>query len=231
MKRSEYWLKILNECEGLTTYDIALYTGYSPGTVQYWKRFFNKQNRVKHKNFINWQSKEYDQYKQLDKSVWDNPQWFYEHYVVKKLGNRILSRLTGLSRGTTYYRLYKYGIMPRTRKEAYAIASKNKFNNKEWLMENYALREDYINWCSEVGKLPKSDGGKGLSGYILADIAKVSEYTLMCWLIKFRIPLRDKYCIEFNKTTAPLDKQAITQELYNTNGLPPSQNQDINKST
>jgi len=122
-----------------------------------------------------------------DPAIWDNREWFYQKYVINKIGYISIARIIGRRPIIVYKRLKKYKIT--LRKENYK--SPNPCCNEEWLMKYYATPADYRRWCQANKRDIDPDGGQCLDQIRCAKLANVRQFTIYNWLIKFNIPIRD----------------------------------------
>jgi len=106
-----------------------------------------------------------------DRNIWDNAAWFHEMYIVKRYGIYLISRMIDKDMFIVRKKLKRYKIKTRSIKEA--VRSKNKCCTYEWLEENYIILGYSINKC--------------------AKLANVNGYTIIAWLTKFGIKIRDRY--------------------------------------
>jgi transposase len=105
----------------------------------------------------------------LDREIWNNQPWFHQKYVVDGLGAGRIGRLIGKDSGYVYAKLKQFKI--ETRKTSGGV-SKNPCCNREWLVQHYEI--------------------EGLSLKKCAKIANVCAYTILRWLAKFNIYIRDR---------------------------------------
>lgn len=157
--------KFFKEHEDYEAHEIACKYEIPVRTVRYWRDKAgiksNKQKLSKLKT--RFKAKQFD--KVTDPEIWDNHDWLHEHYVEKRYGTIIISRITGVSNVTIWRRLIKYNIPVRSSEES--VKSKNVHCNYEWLYEHYIEK-----------RMPR---------YKIAKMIGVSDYTISNWLSKFGI--------------------------------------------
>jgi DNA-binding transcriptional MerR regulator len=157
--------KFFEEHSDYKTHEIACKYGVPVRNVRHWrdKAGIKSKDNSLVKLQTKYKPKVYE--KVEDPKIWDNPEWFKKMYIENKYGTTIISKIIGRSQPLVYFRLKKYGIKCRNNRES--KKSKNKYYNKEWLIENY---------CKKKFTLGQ-----------LAEIAKVSKYTISNWLVSFGI--------------------------------------------
>lgn len=106
-----------------------------------------------------------------DRNIWDNAAWFHEMYIVNRYGIYLISEMIDRDMFIVRRKLKRYGIKTRSIEEA--VRSKNKCCTYEWLEEHYIILGYSILKCAEI--------------------ADVNGYTIIAWLTKFGIKIRDKY--------------------------------------
>lgn len=106
-----------------------------------------------------------------DRNIWDNAAWFHEMYIVNRYGIYLISEMIDRDIFIVRRKLKRYGIKTRSVEEA--VRSKNKCCTYEWLEEHYIILGYSILKCAEI--------------------ADVNGYTIIAWLTKFGIKVRDKY--------------------------------------
>lgn len=141
---------------------------------------------------------------QVPKSVWKNKKWLTENY--KKYGLVVLSRMTNYPAGNLHTRMLRWGIKMRSPEEA--TRSKNPYCNREWLEEYYEVLGHTLSECAEV--------------------ANVNMYTIMNWLVKFKIPIRDTYECQYGELSKNYGKKI---PKVNDTGPDDSTNASSNDST
>lgn len=156
----------------LTTYELATTLKIDPATVRVWKQECGIPLDPTNNIPPEWEyHKTKRKVKKVPPEVWDNKEWFYEHYINQNLGSYTIARMIGKSISFVVSKLRKLGIPVRTHAEA--VSSRNKYCNKEWLEEFYVKRRLSLRRCGAI--------------------AGVSDYGILRWLVKFGIESRDKY--------------------------------------
>lgn len=150
-----------------TTYELAALTGKAPSTIQKWreKAGFKSGKRAPTSYVLPKCRKKFER---LPKSMWDNAEWFHKTYN-SGYGLRPLAEMTGLNKSWVIKRLQKYGV--RIKSHAEAVASKNPYRTKEWLIDTYVNQKWTLIEC--------------------ANVAKVSRHTICKWLAHFNLNIRD----------------------------------------
>lgn len=176
----------------LTNMEIGQMVGVSVKTVQRWRKKFDLPKKIGYRwggahdeRPACFKQRPYTSYKTPvdiieDKKKWDNKEFFHEMYIVKGYGMVLIGRMIQKDVFIVKQKLKKYGI--KIRSYAESMHSKNRCCNRKWLEENYEIQGKTIVECAKM--------------------AGVNEYTIMNWLVKFGIPIRDQYeCIagELNK--------------------------------
>jgi len=123
----------------------------------------------------------------LPKEVWDNKEWLEGNY--KKHGTSYLGKLAGVSPATIHRRLKKYDI-PIRKIGQYAIV--HQCCNERWLYYHYSTKQEYSEWCKQNDLIPDSRGGMALNLRECAELAEVSIGTIVNWLTKFGIRMRNR---------------------------------------
>jgi len=156
--------KFFAEHEDYYPYEISAKYEIPISTIRRWKR------KVSEDRFESRHTKQFLPNKNVeevelinDQDIWDNKSWFEEMYCYKKLGADTIAKMIGRSKPVVYKRLKRYGIERREHRDS--TKSKNKFYDKDWLIDNYFK--------------------KGKSLRELAKTASVSPYTISNWLISF----------------------------------------------
>lgn len=119
---------------------------------------------------------------------WNNKQWFQEAY--ETFGVRKIGRMIGRDSLYVISKLRQYKIPRKYRHER--VGSRNPFCNEEWLVYHYCLRDEYLKWCEENNVDPCDYGGQGLPVKECAQMAGVVYQTIVNWLTKFKIRIRDR---------------------------------------
>jgi hypothetical protein len=122
-----------------------------------------------------------------DRKVWDNAEWFHEMYVVNRYGIYLISKMICRDMFIVRRKLKRYGIKTRSYDEV--VCSKNKCCTCEWLEENYVILGYTIRKCAQM--------------------AAVNNYTIIAWLTKFGIKIRDKYEAVAGERSANYGKKKI----------------------
>jgi hypothetical protein len=191
--RWEETKKYLIEYDFLSVYDLAIQLNRSPATIRIWRRKlglsrgypFKVRPETRKKSVVS---------VVVDQEIWDNAEWFKEQYVDKKMGIAAIAKVIGRVSRIVVLRLSKYGIA--TRKHDKAVKSINPCSDIQWLMYNYATRDEYLSWAVKNGVKPDEIGGKSLSMKKCADLANVVPATVNNWLVRanregFKINIRD----------------------------------------
>jgi DNA-binding transcriptional MerR regulator len=167
----------------LTNMEIGQMVGVSVKTIQRWRKKFNLPKKIDNKwggthdkRPVCFKQRPYTSYKIpveiiKDRKKWDNREFFYEMYVVRGYGTVLIGRMIQRDRFVVRTKLKQYGIQTRSRVEA--MHPKNPYCNRKWLEENYEIQDKTIGEC--------------------AKIAGVNHYTILNWLVRFGIPIRDKH--------------------------------------
>jgi hypothetical protein len=180
--------KFFEENPYLSTYELAMVAGKSPSTIRNWKRKCGLE--LKQSPFP--KGREYSRREVeivQDQGIWDIKEWFSQKYTVEGYGIPTIAKMIGKSVSLVAARLKKYDIATRPHSEA--VRSSNEYCNEEWLYSHYAIRDQYVEWCTRNAKPVSQDGGKALSLAKCAKIAGVVPYTIYNWLVHFKIPMRD----------------------------------------
>jgi len=119
----------------------------------------------------------------IPEEIWGNREWLMEN--CKKYGVSICSRMAGVRKNSLWTKLKGLGIPIRSSAEV--CGSKNKYCTREWLEENYEIEKHNL--------------------LELAEIAKVNTYTIMNWLVKFGIPIRDTYECQYGELSVNYGKE------------------------
>ena len=151
-----------------TTPELSFKYGIPPSTLRYWKRKA-KIESTKPKAFTAVRKKSKVETVN-DSNVWDNAEWFQEHYVNKRIGAYIISRMINRSVVVVYRRLERYGIKRRSHREATKPTS--EYYNREWLIENYFKHKRSL-------------------GSIAAEVG-VTPYTISNWMVSLKLLPRDR---------------------------------------
>tara|TARA_R100001244_G_scaffold25113_2_gene25370 strand:+ start:37791 stop:38489 length:699 start_codon:yes stop_codon:yes gene_type:complete len=169
------------EFRGLTTPELAIVANASTGLIRTWKKRCGIA--MKADPFI----KKKKPYTKVPREVWDNADWLREHYIDKGIGIRTLAKIMGY-RGfaSVCDHLKRHGI--ETRKLVL-----DPCRSKDWLYYHYSTREEYLEWCESTNQKPDEHGGMGLTLEGCAEQAGVVPYTILNWLSKFRMRIRDKH--------------------------------------
>ena len=181
--------RFFEEHSDKSTYDLCRMIGRSASTIRNWRRncglpskpspFANMARPVKPKEEV----------EALPPEVWDNVEWFRQAYTDKKWGIPTIARQIGHGVAFVSSRLKRYNI--QTRKHADSCASKNECCSEQWLMENYATKQQYLEWAQNKGIEPSVECGRGYSIRKCARVAGVTPYTVYNWLAKFKISTRN----------------------------------------
>lgn len=180
--------KFLKDHEHYTIPELAIKCGVCTKTIRIWKKKCGMLSANPFKKYLNVKKKNHPK---IDKSKvnWNNRTWLKKKYIDEKIGIRTLCRILDMKTDKVWLLLKKYGIPVNDIKKA--TISENKCCSEKWLMEHYASRHDYLDWCKEKNIEPKNDGGKSYSLKECAEIAGVNKYTLRDWLVRFKISIRD----------------------------------------
>lgn len=118
---------------------------------------------------------------------WNNKEWFEEAY--ETFGMRKIAKMIG--RDCTYVskKLKRYGIKTKPHHER--VKSNNPCCSEEWLVYHYSFRHEYLKWCQENDVEPCEHGGQALTVSECAQMAGVVYQTIVNWLSKFKIKIRD----------------------------------------
>lgn len=104
-------------------------------------------------------------------SVWNNKEWFLEMYVRRELGSWTIARMIDRDHARVRQKLRQFGIPVRPYHES--TLSKHPCCNREWLEEHYEVYGYSLEKCAEL--------------------ADVNQYTICNWLVRFCMPIRDRY--------------------------------------
>jgi len=181
------WNLFFQEYKDLSTADLAALAECSVGKIRSVKRKLGIEMKRDGAMENYAAPRKADSFLSPTPEEWDNREWFYEHYVVQKLGKRTIARIIGRSKEIVFRRLDRYNI-PHQRHTQEA----NPFCNGEWLVKHYCRKRDYIQWCEENELTPHPAGGMGLPLWQVAEIAGVNRYTIYNWLSKFGIYIRSE---------------------------------------
>ncbi len=173
-----------------TTYELAQLVDRAPSTIRKWMKACNR--KTSKMQFVN--SKKVSPPKKTiqiitDPEIWDTQEWFENAYYVEGHGIPTIAKIINRSVSLVVKRLERYGIQTRSYKES--MNSKNPYCSEKWLMENYASKEQYVEWCLLNNETAIGEHGKGLTLAECAALADVVPYTIYNWLVKFKIPIRD----------------------------------------
>lgn len=170
------YYKYLDHYKYLQSSEIARLTGRSIKQVNEWRRKAGKTSvctwgtNQKKRPFIGTKPSKVVVPIVTDPIIWDNAEWFREQYETKQYGMPLIARMIQRKTCIVYNRLKKYGIPTRGLS---SITSKNPCCDYKWLDENYVIQEFSLRKC--------------------AKLANVNPYTIINWLTKFGIHIRDKY--------------------------------------
>ena len=162
--------KILEDNKYLTSSELAYMLEVSPSAIREWREKLGVECRVKiNTSYMReWNTgKEYPLVE--DPKIWDNKEWLSEQYEKNGYGRRIIAKMINRDPKVVKLRLRRYGIRIRDVREA--SQSKNPCCNKEWLEEHYEKQ--------------------GLSQRKCAKIADVNPQTIVNWLVKFGMSVRN----------------------------------------
>ena len=98
----------------------------------------------------------------------DDPLWLATHYVERRLGMRLLSRMTGRAPSTVRRHLLRHGITPRRQR-----ISRHPYCTGSWLHEHYVERRLSLAAC--------------------ARLAGVCRQTVKNWLMRHDMEVRDRH--------------------------------------
>jgi transposase len=152
-----------NNFSFLTNKDLASMAGKSISTICRWKRRVEGKRVYYRKDFKN------ERLSEIDEAVWNCKSWFDKAYNEDELTVRQIAKKIGRSLTGTQNKLKKFGIERRSHEEA--VKSNNKYCSEKWLNKHYHIEKLTILEC--------------------ADIAGVVPRTIMGWLVKFGIPIRE----------------------------------------
>jgi hypothetical protein len=186
--------------------DIALVIGYSYQQVIALKEIVDEANKTP---------------EIIPQEIWDNKEWFVEHYVTKKIGICKIGRMIKKSPSFVIRTLNDYGI---TIKKHVSTYEKTDFKNEEWLREHYCSREEYLEWCSIRCIIPKDGCGKGMTVTDCANLCGALPQTVAYWICKYNIKTRS------NNENAIIKQKRAIKEAANRGGFIKDQNTDSNKS-
>jgi hypothetical protein len=177
------------EYDGLTTGELGVLCNRSNQTIRHWKHLitFEMDNNPFKKNHAT--AKRVELECVTDPKIWNNREWFYDQYVVKKRGKRMIARIIQRSGIHVYNKLKEFKI--EIRKFRDVVRSNNPHCSEAWLYYHYATREEYLEWCAETNTIPDTSGGKGWGLVACAKAAGVVPYTIFNWLTKFKMHIRD----------------------------------------
>lgn len=172
------WELFFKRNKYLTTMELAQKVGVSTITIQKWKRRLGLLDEgdgwgsnLKKRPFKGVKPpRKYDG-PVVPMEVWNNEKWMRKMYEEKGYGIRTIARMINRDVARVRHKLIRFGIPIRSFHEA--TKSKNKCCNRKWLEENYVAQGLPIEKCAEI--------------------AGVCPYTIYNWLVKFCIPMRDKY--------------------------------------
>lgn len=198
--------QFFKDYEGLTTGELAILCKRSSETIREWKHRLKlglRTNPFK-RNYASAKRTEVERV--TDPLVWDNRDWFYNQYVVIGRGKALIGRVIKKTPAYVQDRLKYYKI--ERRKFEDAVRSTNPCCCEAWLYFNYATHKEYAEWCLENRLTPNPLGGRGLGLVECAKMAGVVPYTIVNWLTKFRLHIRDAWESQLNRKNAKhlLDK-------------------------
>jgi DNA-binding transcriptional regulator YiaG len=162
--------EILEDNKYLTSSELAYMLEVAPCSIREWREKLGVECLVKvNTSFMRkWNTgKEYPLIE--DPKIWDNKEWFSEQYEEKELGRRVIAKMINKTPLFVLTRLRKYEIQTRDVKEA--SKSKNPCCTREWLEEHYERQ--------------------GLSQRKCAKLAGVNPQTIVNWLVKFGMSVRN----------------------------------------
>ncbi len=176
-------------------WELATIAERSLPTIIKWKRRVRQHLGDKANEFLRDNSVPFERHRvpkhkipsNLSPDVWDHKEWFYDQYVNNKFGILTIARMISRSHIIVMRRLKRFGIESR---EPNIIT--NSCCDPEWLHYHYDTKFDYINWCWGKRENPKNGGGKTWSINKCAKIAGVSHTTMLLWLVKHKLKIRDK---------------------------------------
>lgn len=155
--------------------DLAILANTSSSTIRRWKRRCNVANYAEgwgsNKAFRPFQGTKASKVEVVvvPPEVWNNRDWFYQKYVVERLGIPLISRMINRDKNIVLCRFERFNI--KTRSYAEASKSKNPCCTYEWLYEHYEIYGMSLEKC--------------------AALANVNPYTIYNWLAKFKIYIRN----------------------------------------
>lgn len=171
--------------EGLTVYQQAAFANRSVRTIEKWKKKLGIQKNKRPFKDKKWKPRELKLKPPPKGHV--TKEWLeeaYEHH-----GYPTIAKFLGCSSGSVQSRLKRYGIKRKPYEER--VRSQNEFCDEEWLYYHYASRKQYLKWCKKNKQEPCEHGGQSLSVKKCAELAGVVQATIVNWLTKFSIPIRD----------------------------------------
>jgi len=175
--------KYLEENAHLNPNEIAIQLGRSPATIRRWRRKAGMTKKYPFTRRQNFAARVLPTV--TDPEVWDNEEWFKEHYEEKSYGISAIGRIIKRSPRLVTRKLNKYGIRIKSHSEA--VRSANPCANEEWLVYHYGNREEYLAWAKKTGNTPDEGGGKEWSLKKCSTVADVVIATVYGWLVRVNI--------------------------------------------
>ena len=176
-------IEFFTEFRGLTAPELAIVANVGTDSIREWRRKCGIKPQAD--PFINSHTKQKKLYKEVPREIWDNADWLREHYIDKGIGIRTLAKMMGY-RGfrSVCIHLERHGV--KIRKVVH-----DHCRSADWLYYHYSVRKDYLKWCIKTCQEPDEYGGLGMSLVACAEAAGVVPYTILNWLSRFKIRMRD----------------------------------------
>lgn len=174
--------KFLEENKYYTLPELSLIVGRSMVTLRRWRQKVGLSRESPFKGCAVVPRAAFIPNKIIDKSEWDNAEWFHQQYEVNGLGLKKISLIISRRPKIVIARLKKYGIATRSFEES--MKSNNPCSTHEWIVYHYATREEYLEWINDHKMRPDAEGGKGWTIAQCASVASTTPSAVHSWLVK-----------------------------------------------
>lgn len=179
----------------LTNMELAQKAGVSTKTIQIWKRKCGIKlehrgwgSNLKERPFkgVYMKPRPLPEEPVTDDS-WRKKEWLEDRYLKKGYSITQISKLVNRHRAVVWHKLVKYGIPLKSHEDV--AKSENRCQSRKWLEDHYEILGMTLTECAEL--------------------AGVNIYTIMNWLVKFAIPIRDTYECQYGERSVNYGKKKI----------------------
>jgi len=178
--------KFLEITKDLTIYQQALLANRSIDTIDTWKNECNFPKGKKPPGDCRLEKINID-HEEVPED-WDNKEWLTQAYA--KYGMPTLARMVGAPNAPYIeHRLKRLDIPTKSLLEA--TKPKHECCSEEWLYYHYSRREEYLEWCKRNDIEPDEHGGQSLSVKACSELAGVVQQTIVNWMTRFKMRIRD----------------------------------------